>query len=121
MRSIGWSGRRRRNEPARPITSNPGGADQAASAREGAPAGEAQAAADTQAEAGARPHVSAAPDLIEPVLGFRAWMVAAGGELRPMGMRSGAWTPGVVTAVCAEGRPHAAPDTDCSCGLYAYT
>jgi hypothetical protein len=64
-----------------------------------------------------------APDLAEPVLGFRAFDVCEDGRLISVTGHGTVWRPGVVTAYCR--RPgfssHPAPAHDCTCGLYAYT
>lgn len=63
-----------------------------------------------------------APDLIEKVIGYRAWRID-GDRLRPMNI-GGPWVPGVNTAQCAvsdRARPdgdHVPPVSDCGCGLY---
>lgn len=72
------------------------------------------------------PEGSAAPDAIEPVIGWRAWALAqtpAGEpELRPIIYSGETWPAReVARATCP---PHArsghrAPEADCSCGLYA--
>ena len=69
------------------------------------------------------------PDLIQAVLGFRAWSVDADGWLLPfsLGAVAGPWRPGVNAAVCHYAKwrgdgtrvDHAAPDPRCMCGLYA--
>jgi hypothetical protein len=69
--------------------------------------------------------VSAAPDLIEPVLGFRAFEVGDDLLLRSPQMDSWAWRPGTVTTRCTRTRltgwvTHVAPGRNCSCGLHAY-
>lgn len=51
------------------------------------------------------------------LVGWRQWRVGDDGELLP-GFRGGAWQPGENVATCATG--HAAPDSDCHCGLHAY-
>lgn len=83
-----------------------------------------------------------APDLVEHVVGFRAWQLA-GSALAPVGMGLKTWDGGnEVRAVCGaverfrrrtgavvytrEGSPrpwfawHEAPDATCDCGLYAW-
>ena len=65
-----------------------------------------------------------APDLIEPVIGFRAWWPDRDGRLVPWSMAgAGAWDVDVTTAHCGRGSKaeHSAPGHDCSCGLYALT
>jgi len=61
----------------------------------------------------------AAPDLCEPVVGYRAWHLADDGVLRPWSFPEHPWEPGVTTASCARVPGHPAPVTSCSCGLYA--
>lgn len=67
-----------------------------------------------------------APDLAEPVLGFRAFEVGADLRLHSLTRHGTVWRPGVVTAYCRRTRltgwaTHAAPGRTCTCGLYAYT
>ena len=63
-----------------------------------------------------------APDLFEPVLGFRAWHPGADGRLIPWSAgKGGTWTPGTNTARCFAGGGHTAPGHRCTCGLYALT
>jgi hypothetical protein len=70
--------------------------------------------------------VIAAPDLVEPVLGFRAFEVGSDLLLRSPWVDGWVWRPGVVTARCRQphlmvwGVTHLAPAQNCSCGLYAY-
>ncbi len=72
----------------------------------------------------------AAPDLVQPVVGFRAWRVVDGALLSPyIPCR---WDGPVMHAECYPanrtlefGRgwlaaPHKAPHRDCRCGIYAY-
>lgn len=66
-----------------------------------------------------------APDLIEPVAGFRAWRVIDG-ELRSPYVDV-VWRERVLRAACYRRRPdqdripcHSAPERDCGCGIYAY-
>jgi hypothetical protein len=74
--------------------------------------------------------VSAAPDLIAPVVAFRAWRVVDGALLSPyIPCR---WEGAVMHAACYPanrslefGRgwldaPHDPPHRDCRCGIYAY-
>jgi hypothetical protein len=74
--------------------------------------------------------VSAAPDLVEPVVGFRAWRVIEGRLLSPyIPCR---WDGPLMHATCYPanrsllfGRgwldePHASPHPACRCGIYAY-
>lgn len=64
-----------------------------------------------------------APDLTEPIVGYRAWHVTPDGELVPWSAgRAGAWVRGVNTARCLlkpRLRGHVAPMRRCTCGLYA--
>ena len=64
-----------------------------------------------------------APDLTEPIVGFRAWHAGAGGQLVPWSAgAAGAWVEGVNTATCLAhptGAGHVAPVAACTCGLYA--
>jgi glycine cleavage system H lipoate-binding protein len=66
-----------------------------------------------------------APDLFEPVVGYRAWRLDDDGELLPWTGVSGPWTPGVNEAEChyySRGRAapdHRPPAPDCMCGIYA--
>ena len=70
--------------------------------------------------------MSVAPDLIDPVLGFRAFDLGPDQLLRSPWVNGWVWRPGVVTARCREPRwtgwgvTHVAPDPKCTCGLYAY-
>jgi hypothetical protein len=72
--------------------------------------------------------LSEAPDLFEPVLGWRCWVIA-GSTLRSVAIPH-SWEA-EETAVCKRTAPlyvsagpppasHAAPAGDCHCGLYAY-
>lgn len=65
--------------------------------------------------------LSAAPDLVEPVLGFRAWHVDRLGGLVPMVFQACTWQPGVNRAECHVDthERHFAPQADCTCGIYA--
>ena len=60
-----------------------------------------------------------APDLIEPVIGFRNWRVIEGALTSPY---SGAvWDESLMCARCLTASPvHPAPDPDCDCGVSAY-
>jgi len=71
-----------------------------------------------------------APDLVQPVVGFRAWRIIGGRLLSPyIPCR---WEGRVLHAVCFDanrrlegGRgwlaePHGSPDPRCRCGIYAY-
>jgi hypothetical protein len=61
-----------------------------------------------------------APDLMDYVIGFRAWAVN-GPRLRPIGMGGDVWEGGAeVRAQCSAGNLHRAPDPNCECGLYAW-
>jgi glycine cleavage system H lipoate-binding protein len=62
-----------------------------------------------------------APDLVEAVVGYRAWHIEDDGQLRPWTFTALPWHPGVNTAVCARDVRHAPPVGDCMCGLYALT
>jgi glycine cleavage system H lipoate-binding protein len=68
------------------------------------------------------------PDLVEPLVGYRAWRLEDDGALVPWSLHgTGAWEPGVNTARChlhtvVAGRRatrHRPPAPDCMCGLYA--
>jgi len=74
--------------------------------------------------------VTAAPDLLDPVVGFRAWKIIDDRLLSPyIPCR---WEGRVMRATCypanrsllrGEGwlaAPHASPHRDCRCGIYAY-
>jgi hypothetical protein len=86
--------------------------------------------------------MTAAPDLIAPILGYRQWRLIRNergeAELRSGGVGDAVWIPGVNRAECklntlaAAGtysptldvaqsaeQAHQAPGTDCSCGIYA--
>lgn len=59
------------------------------------------------------------PDAIEPAVGYRVWVVRAGGELFSVN-HGEFWTPGqVFEATCHRGGSHEVPDVNCSCGAYA--
>lgn len=65
-----------------------------------------------------------APDLAEPLLGFRAWRLASDGALVPWSAgTAGTWLAGDNTARCLAGggARHAVPGHRCTCGLYALT
>src|SRR5688572_6682963 len=47
-------------------------------------------------------------------------MLGPGDTLCPVTGQVGPWSTGVNTARCARGAGHTAPDTDCSCGIYAF-
>jgi hypothetical protein len=71
--------------------------------------------------------VTQAPDLLQPVIAFRAWRVVEGELVSPyLGQR---WDDGTVVASCERARldgresaptAHAAPHRDCGCGIHAY-
>lgn len=62
-----------------------------------------------------------APDLIEPVVGFRQWRLRGDGVLRSM-IFDEPWPTAALTARCRiEDHPEAgAPSPRCSCGIYAW-
>jgi len=74
--------------------------------------------------------VSAAPDLVGPLVGFRSWRVANGRLISPYVPCR--WEGRVLHAECWDanrslqgGRgwlaePHESPDEACQCGIYAY-
>jgi hypothetical protein len=90
-----------------------------------------QAAAGVGIIAAPEPGHEHAPDLIEPVVGFRSWRILrtgpAHGELSSPYFPV-AWSEPVVRAECRRWRtpealldtPHAAPQPDCGCGIRAY-
>jgi hypothetical protein len=57
----------------------------------------------------------------DPIVGWRAWRVAATGDC--LRLRSAVyddvWTPGVELGATCPHRAHAAPDESCTCGIYA--
>ena len=61
-----------------------------------------------------------APDLIEPIVGFRHWRLVEG-ELSSMFSMT-AWQKSQMTARCTFGNhdPAQTPSPDCTCGIYAY-
>lgn len=74
--------------------------------------------------------MSAAPDLVEPVVGFRAWRLVGGQLLSPYipcrwegrTMHAACWP---ANRVLLKGRgwmaePHESPHPRCQCGVYAY-
>jgi hypothetical protein len=64
-------------------------------------------------------HDIQAPDLIEAVIGFRQWRLADDG-LRSIACDELWYGPEMVARCRADGHPlHAAPASDCSCGVYA--
>jgi hypothetical protein len=58
------------------------------------------------------------PDLIEPIVGYRAWRVRDG---KLMGVHYPVpWQPGEpLSATCGSRRDHAAPGEGCTCGIHA--
>ena len=64
-----------------------------------------------------------APDLVEPVVGFRAWRPRSDGTLGSWSMGGWSWQPGVNEATCPwrSDDDHLPPGHDCACGLYALT
>ena len=74
--------------------------------------------------------MSAAPDLVVPLAGYRSWRVAAGRLLSPFVPCR--WEGRTLHAACwdanrslQQGRgwltgPHASPHPDCQCGIYAW-
>ena len=70
-----------------------------------------------------------APDLVEPIVGWRIWRFAEGEETSLHSLsRRGAWLPRrAAAALCfalpptdVETRSHRAPAYDCSCGIWAW-
>jgi hypothetical protein len=61
--------------------------------------------------------VTDAPDLIEPVVGFRNWRVIDGALTSPYA--GTVWHEALICARCLGGA-HPAPDPDCDCGVSAY-
>ena len=74
--------------------------------------------------------MTTAPDLIEPVVGFRAWRIANGKLLSPYVPCR--WEGRLMHASCFDANrallhhegwltePHRSPDPECQCGIYAY-
>jgi hypothetical protein len=73
----------------------------------------------------------AAPDVIEPVVGFRNWRILRSGSAEPelsSPYLPVSWSEPVVRAECRRWRtaealldvPHTAPDPECGCGIRAY-
>jgi hypothetical protein len=74
--------------------------------------------------------MSGAPDLIEPLVGYRAWRIANGRLLSPYVPCR--WAGRVLHAECHDANrallhgkgwleaPHESPHPDCRCGIYAY-
>jgi len=52
-------------------------------------------------------------------IGYRSWRLGWNGQLHSHGAGEFTWEKGENTADCRLGFPHAAPDPDCDCGLYA--
>lgn len=70
--------------------------------------------------AAAREWTERAPDLMDHVVGYRAWNLD-GSRIKPIGMGEDVWEGGKeVRATCTHGHMHIAPDPDCECGLYAW-
>ena len=74
---------------------------------------------------GSRPHgrmsgLEFAPDLIEPIIGFRHWRLVDG-ALTSMFSQT-PWAASEITARCPVGRhdPARTPSPACTCGIYAY-
>ena len=64
-------------------------------------------------------HLSRAPDLFRPLVGFRHWRLASGG-LRSL-VCDVAWPAATLTARCHAGGHHTHPPVgECSCGIYAW-
>jgi hypothetical protein len=59
-----------------------------------------------------------APDLIEPLVGFRSWRVERGALVSTY--TPVVWREAVMCAQCLAGRGHRAPHPSCGCGLSAY-
>jgi hypothetical protein len=61
-----------------------------------------------------------APDLVEPLIGYRYWHVHDGRLCSPF--KDYAWSRGVNAARCTLGTAHAdpAPGHDCDCGVHAW-
>jgi DNA invertase Pin-like site-specific DNA recombinase len=66
------------------------------------------------------PGMEIAPDLIEPIVGFRHWRLVEGGLSSMFSMT--AWQSSQMTARCTFGDhdPAQTPSPDCTCGIYAY-
>lgn len=63
---------------------------------------------------------SRAPDLMDYVVGYRAWNLH-GGQIKPIGAGDDVWKGGLeVRASCKNGGLHVSPDSECECGLYAW-
>ncbi|MET0600535.1 MAG: hypothetical protein ABW167_00955 [Baekduia sp.] len=61
-----------------------------------------------------------APDLMDHVVGYRAWNLN-GGQIKPIGAGDDVWKGGEeVRASCKNGGLHVSPDSECECGLYAW-
>ena len=68
-----------------------------------------------------RPAELVAPDLVDPVVGYRLWRLGDDGLWSPYVEER--WGRGVHTAICRAERsdhPAAAPAHDCSCGIHAW-
>jgi hypothetical protein len=65
--------------------------------------------------------VSATPDFTSAVAGYRAWQLGLGGVLFPLALpATPPWEPTLNRARCFAGHEaHAAPATNCKCGLHA--
>jgi hypothetical protein len=70
-----------------------------------------------------------APDLVEPIVGWRIWRFAEGHDTSLHSLsRRGAWLPRrAAAAICfalpanhTEARSHLAPEYGCNCGLWAW-
>ena len=59
-----------------------------------------------------------APDLIEPLVGFRNWLVEGDALVSPY--TPVVWREAVMCARCLGGGGHRAPHPSCGCGLSAY-
>jgi len=70
--------------------------------------------------AGVNSGMEFAPDLIEPIIGFRHWRLVDG-MLTSM-FSTTPWTEAAITARCPVGRhdPAQTPSPGCTCGVYAY-
>lgn len=64
--------------------------------------------------------MTGAPLLTHALPGYRTWMLDGTGALAPYTGQTGPWSAGVNTARCARGLRHTAPDSDCTCGIYAF-
>jgi hypothetical protein len=68
----------------------------------------------------AQPGGPRAPDLLDPVLGYRHWRLHDARLWSPF--KAYAWSPGVNAARCTlgTGHPEPAPGHECACGLHAW-